>query len=380
MTYKKINGLTSLRFIAAAMIVVHHSRGVLWLTQDRNFALDQAVSFFFVLSGFVLTYVYPRLDGSVSVRNFYLARFARIWPNHLAAFAALFIICLPLSFYSIKQTNHFFIAMLNILLVQGWIPIREIFFSFNAVTWAVSAEVFFYLLFPFLVKDFERTYLQKTLLSLLLVVGIVTFCNVTHLPMDKSALPGKISIAGLVYINPLCRLFEFVLGMSTALLWRKYRPTIKLDKRIGSLLEVFAVCVVTLSVYYSLSAHNLAGLIGQAGIVYIIHSGSSLAFAFLIFIMALEAGLISRILNLNVFVLLGEASYSIFLLHQIILLFYTGHSLLFSHVPQALLYVAFLVLLLISSFFMLIVIERPGYRFLRSFANGLPSRIKGPAS
>lgn len=49
----------SLSFIAVAMIVVHHSRGVLWLTPDflRHFALDQAVLFFFVLSGFILTYV-----------------------------------------------------------------------------------------------------------------------------------------------------------------------------------------------------------------------------------------------------------------------------------------------------------------------------------
>ena len=380
MTYKKINSLTSLRFIAAAMIVVHHSCGVLWLTGDRHFALEQAVSFFFVLSGFVLTYVYPALDNSVSVKSFYLARFARIWPNHLAAFAILLAIGLPGSFYSILQTNHFFIALLNLLLVQGWIPVREIFFSFNAITWAVSAEVFFYLLFPFLVKDLERTYFQKLLLSLLMALGIIIICNVAHLPADKSALPGEISRAGLVYINPLCRLFEFVLGMCVALIWRKYHHTIKLDKRVGSLLEIVAAGLVLLSVHYSLSSTHLAGFLGQAGSAYIRHSGSSIAFAFLIFIVAFEQGFISQILNFNVLVVLGEASYSIFLLHQIILRFYTNHSILFSQIPQVLLYILFLILLLAGSFFMLIVIERPSYRFLRGFANRLPSRIKGLAS
>jgi len=61
---EKLNSLTSMRFVAAAMIVVHHSRGNFGIPLDAGgrFLLDQAVSFFFVLSGFILTYVYPRLD------------------------------------------------------------------------------------------------------------------------------------------------------------------------------------------------------------------------------------------------------------------------------------------------------------------------------
>ncbi|MEW6068863.1 MAG: acyltransferase [Nitrospirota bacterium] len=369
MTYKKIHCLTSLRFLAAAMIVVHHSRGVLWLTPDhlKHWALDQAVSFFFVLSGFVLTYVYPMLGGTLSVKKFYLARFARIWPNHLAAFVALFVIFLPGSFYSIKGVNHASVAMLNILLVHSWIPVREIFFSFNAVTWAVSVEVFFYLLFPLLIKDFETTYLRKIALSLLLVFGIVSFCNVLHLPSDGAVSPTTISRTALVYINPPCRLFEFVLGMCVALLWRKHYHHIKLNKIVGTLLEVFAICVVLLSVYYSISAGNLVRLVGPAGSEYLCHAGSAVAFASLIFIMAMEAGFISKVLNLKLPVLLGDASYSIFLFHQIILRFYTVNAGLFSYIPQVLLYIIFLFFLLIISFLVLIVIERPCRRLLMGF-------------
>jgi peptidoglycan/LPS O-acetylase OafA/YrhL len=77
-----------MRFFAAAMIVVFHSGGRL----TTLFALEQGVSFFFVLSGFILTYVYPTLSGGHRLRDFYVARVARIWPAHLATF--LLLLCL----------------------------------------------------------------------------------------------------------------------------------------------------------------------------------------------------------------------------------------------------------------------------------------------
>ncbi len=88
---KQIKCLTSLRFFAAAKIVVFHSvnafRG---LGQGKiPFPLGQGVSFFFVLSGFILTYVYPSLSGSHRIRDFYVARIARIWPAHFVTFLLL---------------------------------------------------------------------------------------------------------------------------------------------------------------------------------------------------------------------------------------------------------------------------------------------------
>ncbi len=61
---RKLDSLTTLRFFAAAMIVVHHSTDHFGIPHDVawRFNLGQAVGFFFVLSGFILTYVYPTLD------------------------------------------------------------------------------------------------------------------------------------------------------------------------------------------------------------------------------------------------------------------------------------------------------------------------------
>src|SRR5690242_19654398 len=87
---KKLYALTSLRFVAAALIVLGHSQGTFGIPKDAwaPFVMSQGVSFFFVLSGFILTYVYPSLK-LFGIRRFLLARFARIWPAHITAFILL---------------------------------------------------------------------------------------------------------------------------------------------------------------------------------------------------------------------------------------------------------------------------------------------------
>jgi len=61
-THSKLDQLTALRFFAALMIVVHHLVGVFGI-KDIGVNWGQGVSFFFVLSGFILTYVYPSLES-----------------------------------------------------------------------------------------------------------------------------------------------------------------------------------------------------------------------------------------------------------------------------------------------------------------------------
>jgi peptidoglycan/LPS O-acetylase OafA/YrhL len=96
---KQIKCLTSLRFFAAAMIVVFHSVNAfrVWDNAKIPFPLGQGVSFFFVLSGFILTYVYPSVGGGRGIRDFYVARIARIWPAHFVTFLlVLWLIPFPL--------------------------------------------------------------------------------------------------------------------------------------------------------------------------------------------------------------------------------------------------------------------------------------------
>jgi peptidoglycan/LPS O-acetylase OafA/YrhL len=78
---RELKALTSLRFFAALMIVAHHMRGYLdpvWL-QFAPDSLVQGGSFFFVLSGFILTHVY-RADRDLKVAGFISLRLARLYP------------------------------------------------------------------------------------------------------------------------------------------------------------------------------------------------------------------------------------------------------------------------------------------------------------
>lgn len=77
----KLDQLTSLRFFAALMIVIHHSTGLFGI-KNISFHIGQGVSSFFVLSGFILSYVYPKLENWYEIKKFWKARIARLWPAH----------------------------------------------------------------------------------------------------------------------------------------------------------------------------------------------------------------------------------------------------------------------------------------------------------
>ncbi len=140
-----INALTSFRFFAALMVFVWHIN----ILKKYDFGY-MGVSFFFVLSGFILAYNYHnRLENLRSgiLTSFYIARFAKIYPVHLL------MLCISIP-HTILDEQRFHLghiyqrAVANIFLVQSYIPKVEYYFTFNAVSWSLSNEVFFYLFFP----------------------------------------------------------------------------------------------------------------------------------------------------------------------------------------------------------------------------------------
>jgi len=162
----KIPALTSLRFFAALHVLLFHTRamgavfGPVWFQRLSSIGYT-GVTFFFVLSGFILVYTYS--GRSVTAKKFWSARFARVYP----AYAFALLLTLPFFLYGVAhfreiglpfmafETAHIKIAAgLEVLLLQSWVPPAAL--SWNAVGWSLSVEAFFYLLFPFLLGRFER--------------------------------------------------------------------------------------------------------------------------------------------------------------------------------------------------------------------------------
>lgn len=114
---KSLDALTGLRFIAAALIVIEHS--AVFGLQLPEFEYNQGVSFFFVLSGFILAYTYPKVDDAGEAALFISHRIARIWPDHVVMLlATVFILKIPITMAFLP----------NLFLVQGWVPSENYFF------------------------------------------------------------------------------------------------------------------------------------------------------------------------------------------------------------------------------------------------------------
>ena len=369
---KKLDALTSLRFIAVAMIVVFHSQGQFGQTGNiaEYFTLNQAVSFFFVLSGFVLVYVYPTLNGIKDIGRFLLARIARLWPAHAATLVlALLLIPLPA-----LRDSFPWILLANLSMVHAWVPLRAYFFSFNSLSWAISTEFFFYLIFPLLIYRWDRTWLIKLLASFALLGIMIYLANVFHLPSIPPV--SGVSLPALVYISPLARLCEFVFGMTVAWVWRRENHHILFGRIAGTLVELIVLAATVASIHYStvLSFIPAVRTIGGEAVSYWISSaGSAPLFGLLIFVMALEKGLVSRVLSWNVAVLLGEISYSVYLVHQLLLHFFPVYPHALSGLQEWTVYTVYWMIVLVVSHLMWKFVEQP----CRKLINGLPSRIKG---
>lgn len=368
---KQILPLTSLRFVAAAMIVVQHIRGRFDVPEALlvPFQLQHGVAFFFILSGFILTYAHADLERGGGTGVYFVKRVARIWPAHVATFALMFLLLPP----ELRSTPHGYsipVALANLALVQAWVPLFSWIFSFNSVSWSLSVEFALYLLFPFLIRNFSSTWPFKLAGALAFVLAIMAIVAWTGVPVSsREDIP---TIATLVLANPLGNAFFFVLGMTTCWLWRRLGGSLRPGLVGGTALELAVLALVVSASYYSGLGNPAANYHDPVRIWFSIGAGlSCLPLAALIFTMALQAGLLSRLLSLRAFVLLGEISYSLYLVHLILVRCYLEGgpaSLPLLGWFSGMAWMPFVTICLLVSYLIWSAIERPARRWLVGLA------------
>ncbi|MGO9583140.1 MAG: acyltransferase family protein, partial [Acidimicrobiales bacterium] len=198
---QRLDSLTGLRFVAAFAIVIHHASV---FTGWSLTPLSSAVSLFFVLSGFVLAWS----CGGMAARVFWRRRVARILPIYLLA--AVIGLILPGGWAPPNWTTW----VTSLTLTQAWFPAPSIHFGGDGVAWSLSVEAFFYLLFPL-----AWTALVRVSPNARRAVGL----GCAALVMLGGAAPDRWRWA--VYVLPLARLPEFLLGIVAALAVRDgWRP------------------------------------------------------------------------------------------------------------------------------------------------------------
>ena len=351
--------LTSLRFFAAAMIVIQHLRGFWGIPShfaDVNFG--QGVSFFFVLSGFILAYVYPKLPTRQLRARFFLARFARVWPGHMAALVLAFIVLTSHA----SSRSPAWVAFLNVAMLHSWVPVRAVFGSFNSVSWSISTEFSFYLIFPLLIHNFARNWFWKLALAAACVVGLTWLCEAFGLPPTASG-DWELSTEDMMREFPPARLLEFVLGMVTALGFQHIRGRLHISRALGTLLEVAVLGLLVVNALRGMgivSGLRTGGWINPGIGFWLVHGGVCCAsFMLVIVVFACESGWISRLLSRPAFVLLGEISFAIYLLHRIPIAYVSTRVQEFDGFPDWLQLGVYLTLLLASSHAIWTAIERP---------------------
>jgi peptidoglycan/LPS O-acetylase OafA/YrhL len=213
-----LRSLTGLRFYAALLVVLFHF--------SRHFDSMAAtsmlfgfgyvgVSFFFVLSGFVLAW---SQKPDESKRVFYWRRFARVWPLH-ALTATLAVPVIVVMGGSVLWPALPFVATLS----QAWIPPGNWRFAFNGPSWSLACEAFFYLLFPFLIGRVGQQARLAPMIAFTCTAMVIVAAAGIFVAPDRA-------LGYLFYTMPPFRLGEFVIGICLAVAFQRgWRPRFTLN-------------------------------------------------------------------------------------------------------------------------------------------------------
>ena len=357
---KRIDSIGFLRFFAAFIVIMFHYGGRTQLAKAASPLLTagpQILSFFFVLTGFVLMVAYYHKENR-RISDFYIARFARIAPVYWIALGMI----LYWTYSATSTMNGWKAALLNVTFFQTWFPPYPL--SLNYPGWALSVQVFFYLIFPFILWTIKKSNISwKNLVILAVLFYILTQATLNTL-MRSGFYTGFPSVShDLMFYFPLVHLCSFFLGISGGYIYVKNINRFDQSGIIPTLLLVFSLLLNFYLLQFPESLPRIAGVPLAFGA-----SFYSLPLQLLILSLAFSRNIITRALSLPVLVFLGKISYSLYIFQLPFHIYYSGHisnyltvNLGMSQDVDFFVFFFLLILVAIVSFFL---IEKPAQNFI----------------
>lgn len=302
----RLDGLTGLRFFAALHVVLYHygggALGVVPVLAKMASTGYYAVTFFYVLSGFLLFYTYSDYRGAFrgTRRAFWIARLARIYPVYVLAF----VLCVP-PVMALMAGNESTIMAVGkaavagsayLLMVQAWVPRLATYWNYPG--WSVAVEAFFYLCFPVLHKWISPLSARgcRALIARCWLVSVATY--VGSFTLTDTSEP--VWTAMWSY-NPVFRLPSFVIGLAIG---RLFLVRLDTSETSGSTRVIVATSACGAAVCLSLC---LPHVILRDTIL-------APAFAYMVYCHASDGGAVARLLGARPLMILGEASYGVYIL------------------------------------------------------------------
>lgn len=339
--------LTGARFVAAAGVVAYHYQSVMHCPAWLDLLLGSGrsgVCFFYILSGFILTYNYESWFKTNTKRwnLFAEARLARVYPMYLVSMllAGSIVVGWNLPRYRalLEEASYTHLTagnmarsfVVDVLCLQPLIPSPAVELLWNAANWSIPCELFFYLCFPALLVWLNRRSLTRRGLmataAAIYVIQSALFVSlaaaIAHFWTPASAL-GRftatryLAIDLLVYRSPVMRFGEFAVGVLVGLLFleeRQRAPNHQIHswKRTVAILLCVAgifilACVEVPPTWY----HAMTWL--RAFTIF------TPLYAMLIILLARGGTPFARFLSWRPIEILGESSYSLYMIHTPIL-------------------------------------------------------------
>lgn len=289
-----LQSLQALRFIFACLIFCFHFPIG---TYEPLFAEGGGigVSFFLVLSGFVMSLGYANKVKQTTFRwsDFMLKRLIKLWPLHLLCL----LIWIGAAYMAWGSKDIHLLPLLgNAFLLQSWFPIKEM--EGNSVAWCLSTLIFFYAVYPVLAKLEMKRLIALFVLHFLLI----SLLSYTLIPSHLQEW--------YWYKFPPTRILDFILGM---ILYHLY---IKLDKaKLPSLVyrDVPPIIFFAIGLFIIHGKTNLMELSGR--VFYLASAVTILSYA----LFERKYGIPSW-LKFKFLLYLGEISFSFYMIHNLAIL------------------------------------------------------------
>jgi peptidoglycan/LPS O-acetylase OafA/YrhL len=366
-----LRALTGLRCFAALNIVFFHFSNPQWFgfmapVVNAGFI---SVSYFILLSGFVLGYNYNERaqKGELDRKRFWEARFTRIYPIYLLSLL-LSLPQLPSEYPTHTHAMFWTGMVLTPLLLQGFIPATATFL--NTPAWTMSAEAFYYVLFPWIAKWKRPVRIAPHLVKMggVWLLGLVPGALYIAFNPDGIPHPDRWSYGPWLWAlkyTPYTHLASFVFGVMLANLDQMVPRASQLRLTLG---------ILGFGGIYGLL--RLGPLVPYA----IVHDGLLMPLFGCVILGLAGDNVLAHALGVRPLVFVGEASYCLYLLH-----FNMWNLLHQTHVLDALGLSRFdpwisYVLLIVMAILALYFIEKPAQRKLREWMNAtsvLKNREKG---
>lgn len=283
--------LTSIRLFFILIIYLFHCH----VPYSQNMGCF-GVSFFFILSGFVLSLSYKeKILRSISYKEFYIKRISRIYPIHLLVLSLYVLVSIITNETIVNHINWLFKLILNLLLLQSYIPISTVYFSFSGA-WFLSTIILSYLLFPYAIR-LVHNYKYKSYLLLMVI------------PICMLLYSGNQAMY-LFYINPIVRFGDFFLGICLADVFRRIDKNISYQQ--ATFLEICAL-ILSITLYCISLKYNIGSF--NYSCFYWLQS------CILILLLGINKGFISKILSNKIFIMGGKLSFAFFLFHPFLIHF-----------------------------------------------------------